>query len=333
MSRQVDSNISKLLDGLGLEGDENDFCDFTIADQNSVAESQGITPTTPSNFKPVLGENVTYVVACVIINESNEVLMMQEAKESCAGKWYLPAGRMEKGETIVQATIREVLEETGMHCIPKTLLAVETAGGMWFRFVLIGNVVSGQLKTPANADKESLQAKWISNLQEITLRSNDILHLIEKAKLYKQNHSSGSWHKDIMPAPVLHSKDLLRLIVVIKKRSTNRLHVLLSEKTSIHFPMCEINPAKSIHSTLRRFMVEMFGADVGQHRPLGLLNVEADPGADGLCLTLLVAFRPPLEEVPLIGKCAWQELSGENENRLLSLITTKNSTVELHVVR
>lgn len=333
MSRQVDSNIARLLDGLGLEGEENDFCDFTIADQNSVAESQGITPTTPSTFKPVLGGNVTYVVACVIINDSNEVLMMQEAKESCAGKWYLPAGRMEKGETIVQATIREVLEETGLECEPKTLLVVETAGGTWYRFVLTAEVVAGELKTPAKADKESLQAKWVSNLQEISLRANDILHLIDKAKLYKQTKSTGCWHMDILPAPTAHVKDLLRLVVLIKKRSTNKLHVLLSEKTSIHFPMCEINPAKSVHSTLRRFMVEMFGADVAQHRPLGLLNVEMDPAADGCCLTLLVAFRAPLEEVPLIGKCVWHEVPEEFENNLLTIITTKNSSIELHVVR
>ncbi|XP_072932769.1 8-oxo-dGDP phosphatase NUDT18 [Epargyreus clarus] len=333
MSRQVDSNISRLLEGLGLEGDENDFCDFTIADQNSVAESQGITPTTPSNFKPVLGSNVTYVVACVILNDRNELLMMQEAKESCAGKWYLPAGRMEKDETIVQAAKREVLEETGLHCEPNTLLAVETAGGTWYRFVLTGEVVGGELKTPARADKESLQAKWISNLQEISLRSNDIIHLIEKAKLYKSSRPGESWHKNILPAPMPHSKDLMRLIVLIKKRSTNKLHVLLSEKTSIHFPTCEINPAKSVHSTLRRFMVEMFGADVAQHRPLGLLNVEADPALDGCCLTLLVVFRPPMEEVPLIGKCAWHELSSDTERKLLPIITTKNSTIELHVVR
>lgn len=333
MSRQVDTSIAKLLDGLGLDGDDNTICDFTIADQNSVAESQGITPTTPSNFKPVLGSNVTYVVACVIINESNEVLMMQEAKESCAGKWYLPAGRMEKGESIVEAAAREVLEETGLECIPTTLLVVETAGGMWYRFVLSGEVIGGELKTPARADKESLQAKWISNLQEISLRSNDILHLIEKAQSYKHRKSDSSWHKDILPAPIPHVKDLLRLIVVIKKRSTNKLHVLLSEKTAIHFPTCEINPGKSIHSTLRRFMVEMFGADVGQHRPLGLLNLEHDPTADGCCLTLLVAFRAPLEEVPLIGKCVWQEVSREDENRMLTIITSKHSSVELHVVR
>lgn len=333
MSQFVNSNIERLLAGLGLEEAENDLCDFTIADQNSVAESQGITPTTPSNFKPVLGENVTYVVACVIINNSNEVLMMQEAKKSCAGKWYLPAGRMEKGETIIQAVVREVLEETGLICEPKTLLVVETAGGTWYRFVLTGEIIGGDLKTPSKADKESLQAKWVANLQEITLRANDIIPLIEKAQMYRLNRFGGTWHKDILPAPVPHIKDLLRLIVVIKRRSSNRLHVLLSEKTALHFPMCEINPAKSVHSTLRRFMVEMFGADVGQHRPMGLLNVEADPSEHGCCLSLLVAFRAPLEDVPLIGKCIWQELAPEHEQKLLSLIANKNSIMELIVVR
>lgn len=36
----------------------------------------------------------------VLFNEDGEVLMMQEAKSSCAGQWYLPAGRMEPGEDI-----------------------------------------------------------------------------------------------------------------------------------------------------------------------------------------------------------------------------------------
>ncbi|KAG8297181.1 8-hydroxy-dADP phosphatase activity protein [Homalodisca vitripennis] len=36
----------------------------------------------------------------VLYNEDGEILMMQEAKSSCAGQWYLPAGRMEPGEDI-----------------------------------------------------------------------------------------------------------------------------------------------------------------------------------------------------------------------------------------
>ena len=67
-------------------------------------------------------------VAAVLINDHGEVLMMQEAKKTCAGQWYLPAGRMEPGEDIAEAAQREVLEETGLHFQVNTLLMVESAG-------------------------------------------------------------------------------------------------------------------------------------------------------------------------------------------------------------
>ena len=44
--------------------------------------------------------NIAYIVAAVVIQDG-KVLLIQEAKESCRGKWYLPAGRMEPNETIV----------------------------------------------------------------------------------------------------------------------------------------------------------------------------------------------------------------------------------------
>ena len=33
------------------------------------------------------------------------------------------------------------------------------AGGSWYRFVVTGEVTGGRLKTPADADKESLQVR------------------------------------------------------------------------------------------------------------------------------------------------------------------------------
>lgn len=61
---------------------------------------------------------------------------------------------------------------------------IETAGGLWLRFVLTGDVIGGTLKTPAQADKESLQAKWVGELSELSLRAADILHLIDRARYF-----------------------------------------------------------------------------------------------------------------------------------------------------
>lgn len=59
---------------------------------------------------------------------------------------------------------------------------VDSGKGVWFRFVLVGDVIGGTLKSPSSADQESLQAKWIQNLDEVPLRAQDILPLIDRAR-------------------------------------------------------------------------------------------------------------------------------------------------------
>lgn len=341
MAENIESNLTSLFSGLGFEENTEELCDFTLAEQNAALECQGVQPSAASDFVPVLGKSVVYIVACVIVNDQNQVLMMQEAKKSCSGKWYLPAGRMENNESIVDAAVREVLEETGLHIQITTMLAVECAAGSWYRFVLTGSVVGGELKKPNQADEESLQAMWVTSLDEVELRSNDILQIVELGKSYHMNKKSpGAWHSNILPVRRAHSKNFLRIMAVIKKRSTNKVHVLLSEKNAHHLPNVEIHPGRSIHSTLRKFLIELFGADLPQHRPHGILSVEHSPASstgvsssDGICITVLVPFRPALEEVTFLGKCVWQELSSELGNNLTTMLASKHSTVALHVVR
>lgn len=67
-----------------------------------------------------------------------------------------------------EAVKREVKEESGLDFEPETLLSVECQSYSWVRFTLGGRIVGGQLKTVAQADKESLQAQW---------------HPVDKAKL------------------------------------------------------------------------------------------------------------------------------------------------------
>lgn len=336
----MESNLIRVLDGQYLDELTSELCDFTLEEQNAVSEAQGISPSSPSDFVPILSSSVTYIVACIIVNEQNEVLMMQEAKKSCAGKWYLPAGRMEKGETIVQAAEREVLEETGMEVKITTLLAVESAGGSWVRFVLTGKIIGGELKTPARADKESLQAKWIDDLNSLSLRATDIMTIVDIARAHRRrNPIDPAWHRDVLPSQKAHHKSYLRLVIAIRKKATNRVNILLSEKTAYHFPTVEIHPGRNIHSTLRKFMIELFGAELPAHRPHGILSIEHKASAsessptDGICITLLIVFKATLEEVSLIGKCAWYEISKELSDRLTLMVASKNSTFPLHVVR
>lgn len=248
----MEERVPHLIKKLALASCTTDICDFSLEEQNALSEAKGISVTTAKPITPVVGKTVNYIVAFVLVNDKDEVLMMQEARESCRGKWYLPAGRMEEGETIEQAAQREVLEETGLVVEITTLLTVETAGGSWFRFVVTGNQVGGELK--ATPDSESLQAQWIDNVEELPLRSQDVLGLITYAREYKNNYSVNIWPRDILPSVKSQTKNYLRLICTIKKRKTNRFQVLLSERDQSHYPLMEIHPDRNLFSTLIKFM-------------------------------------------------------------------------------
>ncbi|XP_012276987.1 8-oxo-dGDP phosphatase NUDT18 [Orussus abietinus] len=327
----IEDKIRLVLAGQNLNDD--DFCDFSLEQQNEALEVKGIQPMSSSDYTPICQKTVTYIVAAVIVNDQDEVLMMQEAKPSCAGEWYLPAGRVEKNETLVEAVKREVLEETGLIMEPKTLLMVECVSGSWFRFVMTGEILGGTIKTPEQANEEALQASWVQKVEDLSLRAKDILPLIQKAREYTKSKGIP-WHPSVLPMVQSRAKLYLRLIVCIKKKATNRLHVLISEKSALHLPIAEINPGRNVHSTLHRFMVDIFGDSVPQHRPHGLLSVEFSGGqsGDGVCLTLLVSFKPPLEEVPIFGKYIWHELAQSLAESLTARLP-RNMTVPLNVIR
>lgn len=54
-----------------------------------------------------------------------KVLMIQEAKRSCRGQWYLPAGRMEKNESIVVCVLYVLIVSV---CARKEAAVILSAG-------------------------------------------------------------------------------------------------------------------------------------------------------------------------------------------------------------
>ncbi|XP_076379163.1 8-oxo-dGDP phosphatase NUDT18 [Megalopta genalis] len=326
MSLTIEKQIELLLSGNSLEIDDTH-------EEIHAAQTDVLGSKTSSNYVPVCQKTVAYIVAAVVINEHGEVLMMQEAKASCNGKWYLPAGRVQPDENLLDAVKREVLEETGLILEPETLILIECAVGSWFRFVFTGKIIGGKLKTLEDANKESLQACWVQDINDLTLRANDIIPLIEKAKSYIVNKDTLHY-PNLIPVTKSLNKLLLRLVITSKKRATNKLHVLTSNVEPAYLPTCEINPNCSLLSTLHNFMEELFGSGVAQHKPHGILSVEfsGEQEGDGLCLTLLVSFKLPVEDIPTIGKYIWRELP-DNVATNISYRLPRNMTLPLNVIR
>jgi 8-oxo-dGTP pyrophosphatase MutT (NUDIX family) len=57
----------------------------------------------------------------LVLNEKEEVLLIFRR-----GKWDLPKGKLDKGETIEDCAVREVMEETGLECVTITKPLVTT---------------------------------------------------------------------------------------------------------------------------------------------------------------------------------------------------------------
>ncbi|HEX7243919.1 MAG TPA: NUDIX domain-containing protein [Longimicrobiaceae bacterium] len=69
-------------------------------------------------------------VAAVVRDPGGAVLMHRRSDD---GRWSLPAGAVEPGESPAQAVVREVREETGLEVVPERVLGV--FGGDGFRHV------------------------------------------------------------------------------------------------------------------------------------------------------------------------------------------------------
>ena len=60
-------------------------------------------------------------VGGVVVHE-NRVLLVQRGTEPLKGQWTIPGGLIDVGETLREAVIREVLEETGLAIEPIELI-------------------------------------------------------------------------------------------------------------------------------------------------------------------------------------------------------------------
>lgn len=61
------------------------------------------------------------VAYCLISNDRNQILMVYNGD---VDSWSMPGGLVEEGETIEQAAIREVYEETGLEVEINNMLAI-----------------------------------------------------------------------------------------------------------------------------------------------------------------------------------------------------------------
>jgi ADP-ribose pyrophosphatase YjhB (NUDIX family) len=104
-------------------------------------------------------------VKAVVIHE-DRVLLVRRADN---GKWTLPAGILEPGEEPAVAAVREVFEETAVHCAITRLVGVATTDealypngdrAQYLDIILAGEYLGGQAKVN---DDENLEVGWFGH--------------------------------------------------------------------------------------------------------------------------------------------------------------------------
>lgn len=109
----------------------------------------------------------------VLVQNEGKTLLIQEEQAWCRGSWCIPGGRLEPGESVAEAAVREAREESGIEVRLKGLLHVEQrlpeVGGLpgRLRLVFQGEAIGGALKTVP--DEHSLRSAWFDRAEIATL--------------------------------------------------------------------------------------------------------------------------------------------------------------------
>ena len=128
-----------------------------------------------------------------IIEKDNKILMVKEAKKKCYGKWNVPAGHLEDGETIFEGAIREIFEETGCKVRLKNMLPIMSGELENTTFMIITFTTELLEKNISFNKEEILDVKWISKEELINMTDKELrdekrikitLQMLEENKVY-----------------------------------------------------------------------------------------------------------------------------------------------------
>lgn len=144
-----------------------------------------------------MGERLLNIIVSCCIKEEEKILLVQENKKEINGLWDLPGGKLKNTETIEQAAIREILEETGynikLHSILLMQNYVTPKGEM---LIIYFNAKLLSKKQEKYREDEIKNVKWftideIKNIPRSNIRGGDgidkILYNIEEKIEYSLN--------------------------------------------------------------------------------------------------------------------------------------------------
>jgi len=110
-------------------------------------------------------------VGAVAVRDGS-LLLVQRATEPSIGRWTLPGGRVEAGESIIAALVREVREETGLDAVCGALRGWVERVGVEYHFVILDFDITVLTDDDPVAASDASAAEWVPF---DALRSRDLV--------------------------------------------------------------------------------------------------------------------------------------------------------------
>ncbi|MBM7443119.1 NUDIX domain-containing protein [Streptomyces sp. HB132] len=82
---------------------------------------QDLLPAGVHNRTEPEPESIRYTADVVAMTPDGDVLLIERGWPPYEGAWALPGGHVDRGETAIEAAVRELAEETGVHVLASDL--------------------------------------------------------------------------------------------------------------------------------------------------------------------------------------------------------------------
>lgn len=134
-------------------------------------------------YKEILKKTV---VSCIdiIINNNGKFLLLKRKNEPAKGRWWLPGGRIHRGETFETACARKVKQETGLDIKSfENLGVVETifdSGPFGDPVHTINVMASVDSDGDVNMDSQSEEYVWLDRIDEKYSIHEDTIKYLKK---------------------------------------------------------------------------------------------------------------------------------------------------------